>query len=272
VQEKPGSWPDRGKLHERSGARATGEFVLIPDAFRHLPHLREKVTPPERSELRVTPDVLAGWDRRASELGRPKDWRLSDQELDASRRAVLGDLDVGQDFWIYSYGSLLWDPGFHFVEVRLAELEGYRRRFSCLTRIGRGSQECPGLMLSLEAGGGSCRGLAFRVAAAVADGESAIVWRREMIRGTYRPALLRVSTPQGGIEALVFAANQAHPDYVGELPLEETASIIARGIGILGTNLRYLEQLAEQLENLAIEDDYLTRLLQHVQARRGIIP
>jgi glutathione-specific gamma-glutamylcyclotransferase len=238
------------------------------DAFTHLPHLRERVTPAERSDLRVTPEVLAVWDRRAREMGRPANWRLTDQELEASRRAVLGDLGDAQDFWIYSYGSLLWDPGFHFVEVRLAELDGYERRFSSRTRIGRGSEERPGLMLSLEAGVGPCKGLAFRVAADLAETETAILWRREMIRGTYRPAVLPVRTPQGEIRALVFTANRVHPDHVGELPLDETAALIARGVGILGTNLGYLEQLAEQLERLGIEDAYLTRLLAQVHAGR----
>jgi glutathione-specific gamma-glutamylcyclotransferase len=241
-------------------------FDATTDPFTHLPQLRERVTPAERSELRVTPEVLATWDRRARDLGRPTGWRLTNQELEASRRAVLGDLDGRQDFWIYSYGSLLWDPGFHFLEVRRAELDGYERRFSCRTRIGRGSEERPGLMLSLEEGGGPCKGLAFRVAADLADAETAILWRREMIRGTYRPVLLPIRTPQGEIRALVFAANRAHPDHVGELPLGETASLIARGSGILGTNLRYLEQVVEQLERLEIEDTYLRRLLARVHA------
>ena len=224
------------------------------------------MTPPEESELRVTPEVLAAWDQRAHKLGRAADWRLSDHELEESRRAILGSPGAGQDLWIYSYGSLLWDPGFHFVEVRLADLEGYQRRFSYRTKIGRGSPECPALMLSLEPCAGSCKGLAFRIASEVVDAESAIVWRREMIRGGYRPILLPVSTPQGEITALVFAPNLDHPEYVGELPLDETAAIIASGTGVLGTNRRYLEQLAEQLERLEIEDAYLRQVLNLVRA------
>lgn len=237
---------------------------MIPDAFTHLPELRGKVTPPEQSELRVTPEVLAGWTARAHELGRPAGWRLSDQEIEDSRRAVLGPIMAGQDLWIYGYGSLMWDPGFHFAEVRLAELQGYQRRFTNKTIIGRGCPEHPGLMLSLERGTSACTGLAFRIAADLVDTESAIVWRREMIRGSYRPTLLAVSTPQGEITALTFASNQAHPDYVGELPLDRTAAMIARGSGVLGTNRQYLEDLVAQIEHLDIEDAYMKLLLQHV--------
>jgi cation transport protein ChaC len=241
------------------------EALSMHDAFRHLPDLRGRVTPPDESELRVTAEVLALWNQRARDLGRPANWRLSDQEIEDSRRAVLGGLGAGHDLWIYGYGSLMWDPGFHFAEVRLADLQGYQRRFSYKTTLGRGCPEQPGLMLSLERSDGCCRGLAFRVTADVVDAESTIVWRREMIRGGYRPALLPVSTPQGEITALAFTPNLAHPDYVGELPLKETAAIIARGAGVLGTNRQYLENLVAQIEHLDIEDTYMTQLVEQVR-------
>ncbi len=236
------------------------------DPFRHLPHLQGQLTPADRSSLRVTLEILAEWDERARQLGRPSDWRLSNQAIEASRRAALGALDAQQDFWVFSYGSLMWDPGFHFVEVRLAELPAHQRRFTFKTDTGRGSPLCPGLMLSLAPGEGSCQGLAFRIAARAADAETAILWRREMVRGSYSPKRLPVSTPQGEVEALVFADNPAFRDHVGELPMDQTAAIIARASGMLGTNRDYLEQLALQLRRLAIEDAYLSALLQRVQA------
>jgi cation transport protein ChaC len=242
---------------------------LTPDAFAHLPNLRDRVRPAQQSELRITTEALALWDERARQLGQPADWRLSDQELDASRQAVLGAHDAGEDLWIYSYGSLMWDPGFHFAEVRLADLAGFQRRFSYRARIGRGTPESPGLMLSLEQAAGCCRGLAFRVTADVAHAELAIVWRREMIRGGYCPTLLPVSTPQGDVTALVFAANLAHPDHVGEQPLDQTAAIIASASGVLGTNREYLEQMVEQLDALCIVDVYLRELLAQVRRVAG---
>ena len=238
----------------------------MSDAFIHLPHLRDRLTPADQSDLRVTPEVLAFWDERAQELGRGPDWRLSDQELEATRLAMLGDLDPAEDLWIYSYGSLMWDPGFHFEEVRLAELPGYHRRFSYRTTIGRGTTERPALVLALEPGAGPCRGLVFRIAAARAQIESAVVWRREMIRGGYRPIFLSVATPQGEVTALAFASNPSHADHVGELPITETAAMIACATGILGTNRQYLTLVTTQLACLGIEDDYLRRLAQQVES------
>lgn len=90
------------------------------------------------------------WESRARAAGLPASWRLSDEAIEASRLALLGDHHSGEDLWIYSYGSLMWDPGFHFAEVRLADLEGYQRRFTLWIDLGRGSRDYPALMLSLE--------------------------------------------------------------------------------------------------------------------------
>ena len=234
------------------------------DAFIHLPNLRARVTPPEKSRLRLTPEAFAALDERARLAGQPANWRLSDQVLEDSRRELLGNHAIAGDLWVYSYGSLMWDPGFRFAEVRLADLDGYQRRFTMKFELGRGTRERPALMLALESQIGCCRGLAFRIPADSVGTESAIVWRREMIRGGYCPAIVPMTTPQGQITALAFASNPAHPNYVGELPLGETAAIIASGTGVLGTNREYLEQLVAQLDALGIEDPYIAQLYRHV--------
>ena len=239
---------------------------VYDDAYCYLPQMRDRIAPAASSALRVTPEVMALWDARARHQGQGADWRLSDAQLEATRQALLGPLDDGQDLWVFGYGSLMWDPGIHFSELRLAELPQHRRRFSHRTHMGRGSPECPGLMLSLEPGEGCCTGLVFRIDAALADHESALLWRREMLRGIYRPHLLPVRTPQGEVSALVFAANTAHADHVGELPLHETAAVIARARGVLGINRQYLEHLVRQLQHLGLRDDYLSRLLAQVHA------
>ena len=90
-----------------------------------------------------------------------------------------------------------------------------------------------------------------------------------MLRGGYSPALLPVSTPQGQITALVFAANPAHPDYAGELTLGETAAVVSSGWGPIGTNRDYLEQMAAQLAALDIDDTYVEQLLSRVRQHCG---
>lgn len=238
---------------------------MKPDAFAHLPHLRGKVTAPCDSELRTTAEVLAVWDQRARSLGRPNNWRLSNQELEASMHAFLAGIAPRQDLWVFSYGSLMWNPGFHFAEVRMAKLDGHQRCFSLKVDLGRGTVEFPALVLSLENQAGCCSGLAFRIAADQLEDELAILWRREMIQGSYVPAMLPMATPQGNITALAFTSNRSSINYVGAQALDETAAVIARASGFIGSNQEYLEQLATQLACLAIEDQYVTQLLAHVR-------
>jgi cation transport protein ChaC len=239
------------------------------DPFVHLPALRGKLKPAAESEFRGTWERLAAWDERARRLGHPPDWRLSDRALEDGRRALLGPvLDVGQDLWVYGYGSLMWDPGFHFAEVRLAGLAGYQRRFTYWTRIARGTRERPALMLTLERQPepSACTGLAFRISADVAETESGMLWRREMVRNGYEPAWLPVNTPQGPVSALVFTCNLAHADYAGEMSLDDTAAVIAVAAGVGGTNREYLELLALRLAELGITDDYVLQLRRRVHA------
>jgi cation transport protein ChaC len=249
-------------VHESERAVSAG------DPFLHLPELRGKLRPAQESEFRGTWERLAHWDARARALGHPADWRQSDQQLEDGRRALLGPaLGSGRDIWVFGYGSLMWDPGFHFVEVRLAELAGHQRRFSYWTRIARGTRERPALMLTLEprAQAAACIGLAFRIAGDAAEVETGMLWRREMVRNGYCPRLLPVTTPQGGQTALVFTCNPAHADYAGERGLDETAAIIAAAAGASGSNREYLELLAHRLAELGITDDYVLQLCRRVQ-------
>lgn len=237
---------------------------MSPHAFTHLPHLRGKVTAPCESALRATPEVLAAWDQLARSQGRQDNWRLSDQALHDSMQSFLASIDIGQDMWVFSYGSLMWNPGFHFAEVRLARLADYQRCFSFKADIGRGTVDCPALMLSIENQPGCCTGLAFRIAANQLQEELAMLWRREMIQGSYLPTMLPMSTPQGQITALAFVSNPLSMNYVGPQPLDETALAITKASGFIGSNRQYLEQLAAQLAHLDIEDDYVQQLLVRV--------
>lgn len=231
------------------------------DAFRHLPELSGKILLADDSALRATDEVLATWDAQARLHGLGPDWRMSDDALEASRGLVLQSLNGEHDLWIFAYGSLLWDPGFYFDEVRRATLEGHQRQFNYKTTIGRGTPDQPGLVLSVEPQAGHCQGLVFRIDASIADQESRMFWRREMIFGGYQPIFLPIRTPQGSVDALVLRSNPGHPSHAGDMSLHETAAVIASACGSHGRNLDYLRKLVDQLGRLAIEDGYVQRLM-----------
>lgn len=205
---------------------------------------------------------MAEWDAQARSQGLPAHWRLPDSEVERSRGEVLATITTQSlDLWVFAYGSLMWNPGFHFDEVRRACLPGYGRRFALGTTIGRGTPDCPGLVLTLEPDASQvCEGLAFRIPAPQVDAESRLLWRREMITGAYCPQLLALPTPQGAVQALVLVANTTHTHYRGNLSMQATAATIAKACGRIGSNRDYLEQLVRQCEVLGIGDGYVEAL------------
>ena len=62
------------------------------------------------------------------------------------------------DLWVFGYGSLMWRPGFDYLERQGATLHGRRRAFCIYSVHHRGTPARPGLVLGL-APGGAVRGL-----------------------------------------------------------------------------------------------------------------
>ena len=172
----------------------------------------------------------------------------------------------GCDFWVFAYGSLMWRPGFDFVEKRAALLKGYHRAFCISSTHYRGSVEHPGLVLGLDRGG-ACRGRAYRIAAALAQPVARYLHEREMVTGVYDPRWVRVVTPEGPLTAVTYVADRAHPQYAGKLPAEEVVALIRQGVGTAGTNIDYLANTVCHLDELGIADGPLHRLLRQVQGK-----
>lgn len=223
---------------------------LSLEVFRHVPHLRDRILHPGQSRFRkLDYDMI---DANAREAGLGENWRRTHEEREDTRVAVLQD-HAGKDVWVFAYGSLMWDPGFVFDEVRLAHLTGYSRRFCLVSEIGRGSPQMPGLMAALDHGG-SCQGLLFRIAADHVETETRIIWEREMITWGYLPTLVSAETDAGSIEALTFVVNREGDRYVPDANPDKAAHMIATGSGFLGRNIDYLDNLVAQLELLGLHD------------------
>ncbi|MFV3127470.1 gamma-glutamylcyclotransferase [Niveispirillum sp. KHB5.9] len=173
------------------------------------------------------------------------------------------DHPPGTDLWVFAYGSLMWNPGFDYVEKREGLLRGYHRGFCIYSHQHRGTPERPGAVLGLDRGG-SCRGMVYRVAADTAPSVLDYLWQREMAYRVYIPRRMRVKTDAGDVPALTFTADPAHAQYCGRLGLDGTAALIRQGIGQSGRNVDYLTSLIDHLAQLGIRDRGLGELAARV--------
>ncbi len=177
-------------------------------------------------------------------------------------------------YWVFAYGSLMWDPGFPFIERQPALLRGYHRRFCLYSHRYRGTPERPGLVLGLDRGG-ACRGVAFRVAADQEAAVKAYLWEREMVSHAYHPKLLTVllegsETPSPRVIAQTFVVDRHHRQYAGRLDLEATARLIATSCGERGPNCDYLINTHAHLRALGIRDQALEALVRRVEALKSL--
>ena len=134
-----------------------------------------------------------------------------------------------EDFWVFAYGSLMWRPGFGFLERRNARLDR----------------------------GGNCRGIAYRVAPAKRSETVAYLRAREQVTLVYREAWRRVwldDDPQESVHALCYMVDRGHRQYAGRLSLAERLHYARQGHGRSGACRDYVLAAVKELQTLGIRD------------------
>jgi len=174
------------------------------------------------------------------------------------------------DLWVFAYGSLMWRPGFAYVERRKSALRGWRRRLCIYSHVYRGTPERPGLVLGLDRGG-SCQGVAFRVDAALRETTIRYLRERELMGGAYgvyHERLPQIALEDGRkVAALTYVADRSHPQYAGSLDRAEMLAIVRRGEGASGPNADYVVATVEHLRELGIVDRDLEWLAARLRER-----
>lgn len=190
--------------------------------------------------------------------------RMSEEDRIASRAAMVASAPDPDNIWVFAYGSLMWNPAFHFAESTQATLYGYHRAFCLKTEIGRGNPDAPGLLLGLDRGG-CCKGLAYRVHRDQVCEELDIIWSREMVADTYTPRWVTLNCATGKIPAIGFVMERHNERYINGLSLNASAVMIAKASGALGPCSEYLENTVMALDEIGIGDGPLHRLLDEVK-------
>ncbi|BCP55343.1 gamma-glutamylcyclotransferase [Kaistia sp. 32K] len=172
------------------------------------------------------------------------------------------------DFWVFGYGSLMWRPGFAYVEAVPAHLEGERRAFCIQSHVYRGTPEKPGLVLGLDRGG-SCRGIAFHVAEDDRDAVLAYLRERELVTNAYIEVerSVRLERPSRDyVRVVTYVVDRRHPQYAGDLAREAVLAQVRDSVGQAGSNRDYVLATAAHLAGLGIEDPELAWLAEQLNA------
>src|SRR6202021_3005113 len=164
-----------------------------------------------------------------------------------------------EDLWVFGYGSLMWHPGFEFLERIPARLIGLHRALCVYSFVHRGTPERPGLVLGLDRGG-MCRGIAFRVAAAARDKTVEYLRAREQVTSVYVETMRRVELEEQArrqVRALCFTVDRCHVQYAGRLTLSECVHFVRQGHGRSGPNREYVLETVQALEALGSRETYV---------------
>jgi cation transport protein ChaC len=176
---------------------------------------------------------------------------------------TISDHEFGNgDLWVFGYGSLMWRPGFEYIEKVPARLIGEHRALCVYSFDHRGSPEKPGLVLGLDRGG-ACRGIAFRVAPQLREATVEYLRGREQTTHVYREVMRSVwlnNEARQRVSALTYVADRGHVQYAGRLPLAEQLRIVRQGHGRSGNNRDYVLATVKAIEAEGFRDEQLHRL------------
>jgi cation transport protein ChaC len=178
------------------------------------------------------------------------------------------------DLWVFAYGSLIWRPGFDFIEQQPARVVGAHRSLCVLSYIHRGTPERPGLVLGLDRGG-TCRGIAYRVAASRRTATVSYLREREQVSGVYRETMRAVwlfGEPERQVQALCYVVDRGHPQYAGTLNLEQQLHHVRQGHGRSGANRDYVLSTVKALEALGVRDADLHLLAERLKGAHETAP
>jgi len=171
------------------------------------------------------------------------------------------------DLWVFGYGSLMWRPGFAYVERVSARLIGLHRALCVYSFVHRGTPERPGLVLGLDRGG-MCRGIAYRVAAATRVATVAYLRAREQVTTVYLEAMRQIELEDHArrrVRALCYIVDRSHVQYAGRLSLAECLHHVRQGHGTSGPNRDYVLETVNALEALGYRESDLHLIAAQLQ-------
>ncbi len=182
-------------------------------------------------------------------------------------------------FWVFGYGSLVWNPGFDYDEKIIGFIKDYRRVFDLACIDHRGTPESPARTCTLEQKEGAiCWGAVYCVRGGPEKEKLAMQYleRREC---EYDQKTLVSFYKEGdslnpaltGVIVFTSPPDKANKYYLGPAPLEDMARQIATAYGPCGNNRDYLFLLEKAMYDIGHEDDSVIELANGVRKVLGMV-
>ncbi|CAH9094916.1 unnamed protein product, partial [Cuscuta europaea] len=169
-------------------------------------------------------------------------------------------------FWIFGYGSLVWNPGFEYDEKKIGYIRDYRRVFDLACIDHRGTPQNPARTCTLEKSEGAiCWGAAYCVRGGAEKEKKAMEYLERRECEYDHKSSMDFFTEQDPVYpavtgVLVFMST---PDkvnnkyYLGPAPVEVMAKQIATAFGPCGNNREYIFKMEKALHDIGHEDKYI---------------
>jgi glutathione-specific gamma-glutamylcyclotransferase len=158
----------------------------------------------------LTPELVALCERKIAEPG-PDPYWVEDAELKAFAAGLVAQRPKGP-FWIFAYGSLIWNPTFASVRRKRGIARSWHRSFCLELDRWRATPEQRGLMMALDHGG-SCAGLLYELAEEGLDeAVYGLVWREiSFSHDLHTVRWLTVESADGPVTALSSFDSEVRP-------------------------------------------------------------
>lgn len=174
-------------------------------------------------------------------------------------------------FWVFGYGSLMWNPGFEFVASCRAKMSGVHRAPCVFSWVHRGTETKPGIVLGLDRGG-ACVGTAFKVRKALQAETIDYLRARELVTNVYletkRAAVLKTGER---VETVSYLVDRHHAQYAGRLSHDQLIWRIKDAVGKSGPNDAYFLKTADLLHKMNIRDRLMERIARALREPSDLI-
>lgn len=180
-------------------------------------------------------------------------------------RHLLYNMDkikMKKQYWIFGYGSLIWNPNFRYSAMAIGYITGWERRFYQGSPDHRGTKDAPGRVVTVLPSRhkeSKVWGVAYCLDQNSAEHVLESLDERE--QAGYVRETLEFVVPRGTQwNVLCYRALPCNADYLGEATEEEIASHIAHSKGPSGTNIEYALKLNEALNLMNVDDSHVRKV------------